>query len=41
MPYASDYKKTEEKSKENENYLTDTENETELPVEIPSTSFTE
>ncbi|MGL5389088.1 MAG: hypothetical protein ACRDCA_25010 [Serratia sp. (in: enterobacteria)] len=41
MPYASEFKKTEEKSKENENYLTNTENETELPVEIPSTSFTE
>jgi len=41
MPYASEFKKTEKKSKESENYLTNTENETELPVEIPSTSFTE
>jgi len=41
MPYASDFKKIEEKSKKNESYLTHTENETELPVEIPSTSFTE
>lgn len=41
MPYASEFKKKEEKSKENENYLTNIENETKLLVGIPSTSFTE
>lgn len=41
MTYVSEFKKTEEKSKESENYLTNTENETELPVEVSSTSFTE
>lgn len=41
MPYASEFKKTEEKSKESGFFIINTENETELPTEIPSTSFTE
>lgn len=41
MPYASKLKKSDKKPTENENFLTDTENETELPLEVPSTSFTE
>ncbi|MEL5414975.1 hypothetical protein PTR35_21850 [Serratia nevei] len=41
MPYASELKKTEKSLKESESFFTNTENDTELPVEIPSTSFTE
>jgi hypothetical protein len=41
MPYASEIKQLGKKPIENESFLTNTENETELPVEVPSTSFTE
>ncbi|EJX4511294.1 hypothetical protein ACGGX0_003510 [Salmonella enterica] len=41
MPYASELKQLDKKPTENENFLTNTENETELPAEVPSTSFTE
>ncbi|MFV8761994.1 hypothetical protein ACSMDK_12890 [Yersinia enterocolitica] len=41
MTYASELKQLGKKPIENENFLTNTENETELPVEVPSTSFTE
>lgn len=41
MPYASEIKKLGKKPIENESFLTNAENETELPAEVPSTSFTE
>lgn len=41
MPYASELKKTEKSLKESESFFTNTENETQLPAEIPSTSFAE
>nr|WP_241390144.1 glycosyltransferase [Serratia proteamaculans]ANV21616.1 AfpX18 [Serratia proteamaculans]ULG13374.1 hypothetical protein AGR96Xp_00004 [Serratia proteamaculans]ULG17200.1 hypothetical protein 20093p_00114 [Serratia proteamaculans]ULG18088.1 hypothetical protein LCp1_00114 [Serratia proteamaculans]ULG19573.1 hypothetical protein Sprot5p_00082 [Serratia proteamaculans] len=41
MPYASELKKLDKKPTENENFLTNSENETELPAEIPSSFFTE
>lgn len=41
MPYASELNELDKKLIEKENFLTNTENETELPVEVPSTSFSE
>lgn len=41
MTYASELKKLNKKPTENENFLTNSENETELPAEIPSSFFTE
>lgn len=41
MPYASELKQVGKKPIENENFLTNTESETELPAEVPSTSFSE
>lgn len=41
MPYASELKQLDKKPTEKENLLTNTENETELPAEVPSSFFTE
>lgn len=39
MPYTSELNKSDKKKTENDNFLANTENETEIPTEIPSSFF--